>query len=859
MGRRAHLQSTLTKGELDPDLSERVDLEHYYDSAASAPNCRFHPQGGVSDRGGFALVSDADVLASGTRRRLRRRMVPLALTADNLTANNGGNTLTLVDQSTATVFETNAVTATPFVACEIDLGFAQYVDAIDLIEFRAELAGADAAIGVQYWAGASWVDFADPVDPSPRKHIRTGARTRRLSTAPGGPGGIRVAARSWRIIIHAGAGVIGRVSIGGLRLWQETAALGAIDVVEVARSTTESYELVITERNIDVFEGQRYVASVPTPIADAQIAELAFSGGFDTLIVFHEMLATPRITRQGSAGEWNVDALPFTNVPQLKAQIVFTGAQDEIQDIALAGVEAGDQLFLAFGDQIAGPVVYASAAAVPAQIAAALGSLPGVDPAGLAVSLVDAAVPSVRVRWTGANGNRAWPLLTLLTAATGVAATTRVVQPGLKAAGKLFEAETGWPRCGTFAGQRLVIGGFRAAPTSLMFARPDTFDFLDTAGVMTADLAFIRTLNVDGIETISSIFVGRHLQVFTESAEWYVATNVFDALQPTPLIRATGHGIRRAVPIAFADGGSLFVQQGGQTLRDFLWRDAEQSYQAEPLSVLSPQILKDVIDVAHRSARSVTEGNLVLLVNSDGSAGCLTLLRGQNVIAGSPWTIAGKFLATMCDVTHTLYAVIEHAGERWLERWVPGMPLDHATTLAGPGLTAVTGAHHLEGRSDVWAFADGELVGPFTVAGGAFVLGVSAASVTYGLLPDWRLRLQPVRARVNAEMPFRPPGRIYEVEVAVRNTGHLTLGTNGGAHRELPLVRLGDAFEDGGPLQTETGGAPGLPMLQRLYTGNVRVQGLMGFSRSPYVELGRSVPSPVHIKSIRYEMVMKDG
>ena len=98
MGRRATIQTTFSKGELDPDLSDRQDLEHYYDSLASAPNSVFHPQGGFSDRGGFALASDQDVIDAGTKRRLRQRIVPLVLDADNLTAPNGGLTTNLVDQ-----------------------------------------------------------------------------------------------------------------------------------------------------------------------------------------------------------------------------------------------------------------------------------------------------------------------------------------------------------------------------------------------------------------------------------------------------------------------------------------------------------------------------------------------------------------------------------------------------------------------------------------------------------------------------------------------------------------------------------------------------------------------------------------
>lgn len=859
MARKATLQTTWSKGELDPDLSERIDLEHYFDSAAAAPNTVFHPQGGFSDRGGLALVSDADVLAAGTRRRLRRDLVPLAITSANLTALNGGTTANLVDQDHSTMFTTNPVTSGLFVVVEIDLGVAQFVDLVDLIAFRAELGGADQAIGVQFWNGSGWVNFVDPLDLAPRKHIRTAARTRRFGTAPGGPGGIRVLARNWRVVCVGASGAVGQISIGGLRLWQESAQLTPIDVIEVARASDATYELVVTGRNIDVFERQRYVASIPLPVSSQQIDQLTYAGGFDTLLVFHEQLETVRIVRQGSAGEWDVGATPYTDVPDLSDQIVFSGDQDEIQRLTIAGLEVNHVVYLVLGDHISTPIVYASPAALAGQLVAALDALPGVAGAGHLVVTVAGTDPlTVEVRFTGSNGNRAWPLLDILTAAD-IDVATQVVQPGLKATGKLFAADTGWPRCGAFAQQRLVVGGFRAAPKSAMFGRPGSWSYLSTGDPMTADLAFLRTLDTDRVEAITTMFVGRHLQIFTQASEWYCAALTLDATQPTPMVRTTAHGVRRAVPIVFSDGASVFVQATGRTLRDMVWNDAEQSYNAEPLSVLSPQILSDVVDVAHRSARSVTEGNQIFLVNGSGTAGCLTLLRGQNVIAGSPWSTDGLLLAAMCNVLHQVYWVVERAGERYLERWTPDMPLDFATTLLAPAGGIVTGASHLDDRSDVWAIADGEVLGPFTVQGGVFDLGLGATpeTVTYGLLPAWRVRTQVLRGKLTQEMPYRPPARIYEVELAVTTTGQLMLATSGGAAAEVPLVRLGDAFADGGPLQDADTGAPGLAMFDRLYTGNVTMQGLTGFSKHPYVELSRTVPAPVHVKSLRLEIVQK--
>lgn len=859
MGRRATQQMMFTKGELDPDLSERVDLEHYYDSLAQATNCLFHPQGGFSDRGGFELVSDADVLAAGVQRRLRRRITPLALTSAMITAANGGTAANLVDQSTATVFQTNAVTSAAFVLFEVDLGAARQVDCVDLVGFLAELAAADEAVSIEYYnAYGAWAAFADALDVPAGKHIRTTARTRRFATTPGGPGGVPVVARYWRAVCRNASGVVGRVSIQGLRIWQELDAKSPVRIREVARQEGTTYQLVFTERNVDVFRNMRYTASIPVPIAAQQLELTGFAGGFDTMLIFNEMVPTQRLVRQGAHGEWDIGAAPFVNVPALVESVVFSGDQDEIQDLVLTGLAVGDTFVIAFGDAYTAPITYSDDATLLVDVQAALATLPGVTNAAgdLIVTLADA-TPTARVRFSGANGKRAWPLVAVIAAAApALEPLTAVVQDGIKSTGKYFEDATGWPRCGAFVQQRLLVAGFRAAPTSYRFSiNPTYWDFTSTGSPLTADKGFGGALDVDDVETINDVFVGRHLQMFTQAGEWYSTAEKLDATAPAAWKRATAHGLRRGAPLVFADGATIFVQEGGQTLRDFLYTDVEQSYQAEPLSVLAPQVLTDVIDVAHRQARSVRDGNLILLVNSDGTAGVVTLLRKQNVIAGAPWRTYGAFRSIMSSIEFELYVVTERGGDHWLERWTPDIPLDWATHDIGAARTTIATAGYLEGRDDVWAIADGEVLGPFTIAGGAFELPAAAADVRFGLLPEWSVRSQVLKEKLANAQPFRGPGRIYEMELALKETGQLALGTNGASHADIPLIRFDGKFKDGGPLQA--GGDPSLPMYQRLYTGNVTRTGLLGFAQHPYWELSRTVPAPVHVKSVRIEAVHK--
>lgn len=946
MGRKASQQATFTKGVLDPDLSERIDLEAYYDSLAEAPNTLFHPQGGFSDRGGFELNSDADVLASGVARRLRRRIVPLPLAAGNITAANGGTVANLVDQSKTTIFQTNAVTGSTFTVFEVDLGAATQVDFVDLYNFKSELLGADEAIAVQYWTGSAWVTFGDALDVPTAKNIRLSATTRRFGTSPGGPAGVPVSARQWRVVMLDCVGV-GRVSVGQLMMWQETTGLSPVRAREVARDDYNAYVLVITERNVDIFQRRRYVASVPLPVSADQVPQLGMTGGFDTLLIFHEALESQRIERQGSSGEWDLSAVPFSNVPLLAAHnlgpifggsntslvtvdtgsivwavvtgqtpvigstmratsaaslewmegtvlswnptggvltlavnlssassgvahtdwsvhpitvvpssAVFSGDQDEIQDLDLGALAAGQTVAIFIGASYAGRLTFSTLAAAATSIVTLLGTVPGIASGAGDIIAEARGASTLRIRFAATNGNRFWPLVSAIPIAVpAVQPTTAVVQEGQWAAGRYFSARTGWPRCGMLIQQRLMLAGFRAAPTSYAFSRnPSIYDFMNTGSPLTADLGFVASLDVDDVEIIFDVYVGLHLQVFTKTREFWAAVPVLSATQPLRFIPSTSNGIKRGVPLLTADGATLFPQAGGQTLREFRYSEAAQTYEGEPLSVLCPHIVQDIVGAASRMARRVSDGHLVLLVNADGSMAVITALKKQSVVAGSPWTTDGAFRSAVSGVDFGITAVTERDGDLWLETWTPDMPLDFATRAVGSPRSVATGLDYLEGRDDVWVYADGELLGPLTVTGGEIELGITASDITAGLEPEWRVRGNVTREKLQAAQPFRSPGRIYEVELALKSTGAIRLGTSGGPHAEVPLTYLGSGMAHAGPLAVPDGGAPQLPMMQRLFTGSVVAQGLIGVARHPYIELSRSAPVPVTVKAIRWEV-----
>lgn len=869
MARKATLINTATKGTLDPDLSERIDLKHYYDSLADADNIEVRPQGGYARRAGTTLNSDPDVLAAGLSRRIRRRIQPFPLTADMVTLHNSGTAAYLVDQDPATVFTTSAVTGSAFVIVEFDLGSAQQIVFVDLYGFKAGTAAKDNAIAVEYYDGSQWVEMRGAIDDgaSTRRHIRTSARTRRFGEWPGGPAGSMVASRNWRIVAKDAAGV-GTISINDVRLWQERRELSPVECFAFDRAVDSLYDLVLTERNIDVFKlspsgSRRYVASIAVPIAAHQIDEVTMIQSRDTMLLFHEDIATIRIVRQGSDVEWNVDDMPATNVPKLASGNAFSSAQDEIQDVTFQGFEAGDKFVIWVGDLVTAPLTYSGSPGLASAIAAAIDTLPGL--AAPTVSIIDS-LPSVRIAFTGGNGSRAWPAVQIMPLGASAGAPVHsVYQQGFVLDGPWFGATTGYPRCGFFIQGRVLVAGFRAAPFSWGVSKIGSFDFKDTGSPITADIAFFRTLDTDQVETIQQVFVGRDLQFFTDSSEWYSQTRVLDATQPQNVVRATGSGIKASVRAVFSEGSTIIVQQGGRTVRDFLFNDVEQSYKAEALSLLGPHLLTDVIDVGQRKASSTQEANLIFFVNDDGTMVTLSLLRSQDVIAMMRQRTDGRWRALSSHFNGEISFVIRRETETggadlYVERRAPETTLDAAITVtASEPFTTVSGLGHHEGKA-VWAFAGSQLCGPFTVEGGEITVddADAATTITVGLFPGIYGRLQKLRDKLQSDMPFRPPARIYELGISLKDTGQLQVRANGSEWREVPLTYMDGGTLDFGELaESADGYGPELPMLDRLVTGDVTIQNLRGFSKHPVIEFRQIVPAPLHIKAFRAEVAMR--
>lgn len=834
---RGTLLMNISKGVLDDGLSERIDLEHYYRAIRKGRNIICAPQGGGHRRDG-----------GRHQGRLRRelRAVPLANTAQNpitVTAVNGGTAANLTDQDVATKLTSTAGPTTAggdWVLWQIDLGLARTIAAVDLIDYSAATGTGEQCVYVQSSIdGAIWTDFGLGQD------LKTTLLSRRYALAPGNA----VTARYWRMSVRTTV-TFGAVSIGTVQMWTEVPGALAAKRLSFAKSKTDTYVLWATDRNIDVYRAGVWKAAVAIEHRASQLSKLTQAQSFDTIIPWHDEVRPPQIQRQGSDTEWDFRAIPFTNIPNQPATTAALANRDSIQRVTLTNIADTDLFVMSVEGLVTQPVAKSQdVVAMAAAIQAAIEALPNVA-TGLSVEII-AASPTLLdfgVSFTGAgNAGRYWARLwadvPFNAAATSV---TTILQDGqlVGTTTDLFGPSAGWPRCGAIFQQRLWVGGLHQFPQTAIASVTSQLFNLDSSGTA-ATRAIVSTLDTDQVVTIQHIIGGRHLIILTDVSEWYVPDRIIDGTTAISFVETTTYGSAQEIAPATVDGGVFYVQPSGTVIRDMLWDEGQQDYAAGALSLLSTDVIGELIDLDYRTSSERTEGATVLGVTAAGTIACLVFMRGENVIAFTDHAHGdGLFRNVSVDegdrsISVVVERTVSGVTDLYFERWTDSTYLDAA--IERPVVAkVVTGLGHLEGKT-VWAYADRDPVGPFVVAGAQITLPRDATTAVVGVDHGISVMPMPIKSKLPDGTVLRDRKRIHTAAVVVKNTGAFAIRANGGP---VNVARLPNGF----------GAVLGVPLLDRLFSGEVVFSHLLGTTRDGDFEILQPTPGPFQMKSLMLEV-----
>lgn len=400
----------------------------------------------------------------------------------------------------------------------------------------------------------------------------------------------------------------------------------------------------------------------------------------------------------------------------------------------------------------------------------------------------------------------------------------------------IMSSTRGWPECGAFHQQRLWIGGFASRPATILASKVgDVFNL--ALGSTAADDGILFTLATDNINGVFQMATGRTLEIFTAGAEHALVTQGAVTPPNVDIRQQTPRGIQRYTAPARMDGASLFVQRGGGALRGFLFDDAEAAYKADIVSLLAPHLIRAPAQIAARIGAVGEDADNVILANPDGEATLLTTLRAQNITAFSRWATEGRIRGVCALASGEVFFTVERFGNLRVELWDQSRFLDASvlTTSATPFAT-LTGLSHLEGRQ-VHLMLDESYQGTHTVSGGAITLPRPARRAEAGLLHTPEILALPVEPRAASGSLVGRKARITRLTARVRNTGLFEMQGRDVIFRTL-----------GGPP------APPLDSPPPRVTGDVRIEGIVGWRQRPQVTIRQPVPGPFELLALSYDL-----
>lgn len=594
------------------------------------------------------------------------------------------------------------------------------------------------------------------------------------------------------LFIHPTGGVSRRAGLAYI----DTAA-GDGRLISFEFNTEQTYLMVVTDEQIDIYAGGLNIQTLAAPWSSAQIAQLVWTQSADTLLLVHPDAPPKKLLRN-----------------------------------ALGTFVLEDWNFFADNNVVEQPYYKFADSAVTVTPSATTGSITLTASA----SVFESGHDDTRLRVGGKE-----VLITMVNSPTVVTATVIETLSGTGAtidwAEQAFSSVRGYPASVAFHQDRLVIGGSRDMPNRLWFSKSgDLFNFDLGTGLDDESIEF--AILSDQVNAIRGIFSGRHLQVFTSGAEWMVTG---DPLTPSSvqLNRQTRVGSRtdRYIPPVTVDGATMFVARNGNEIREFLYTDVEQAYQATDLALVSRHILGRPVDQDFDALR-----RLLFIVRDDGKFATLTIYRAEQVAA---WTLhetqgAVKSVSVVGD---DVYLLIERDGDYCIELFDNTLNLDSALTgEVDDAATTWSGLGHLEGKS-VSIVADGVVLDAQTVTGGEIELDEPALKVEIGL--PYTHIVEPLPPAAIGEGSMIRKVRMIEAIFRVLETKALRLDVGRGL-RDVSLRQLGEEEILDAPPPSVSGDI------------SVRALGWQKELADPLWRIEQSVPLPFTLLSVMTELKIND-
>jgi hypothetical protein len=646
----------------------------------------------------------------------------------------------------------------------------------------------------------------------------------------------------------------------GLRHVGDTAAT-AERLIPFASNDGNIYDLALTATQVEVWGQSAKLHEFAHVYGADQVGEVLYAQDSDTLLTFHEDVA-PWRALHGGPTTWATGAAPLTDIPNYDYGAVYTNGVASEFVLDFIGFHEGTAPFwdnivftLTVNGQestgIRGESTVPPSGTVPvmatlaANVQAAILALPNVQP-GVVVTIESAVNPfRLRVKFDGAeNLGDLWSLSGAVVNKGDAAILSSKDVVGVSPGEPIISALRGWPRCGVFYQLRLLLGGFKSAPNNWMASISGRYFDFDQR-LNTADGSFVVPMNIAGGERIENIVNNQFLLIMTSERNYWIAGSAsgLSKTAPPKHIPATDHGVAAHVPVVDNEGAAVYVHKSGDFIGEMRYTDIDGNYTATDLSLLAYHLVGNVKDIAMRRKADQQSANQCIIVNGDGELRIGYLLREQELTGFVRYSTTGSAVACAVNNRNEATFIMQRSRSggvaRTIERFENGLLLDGAVDVLNAEPNSLVQGLAMHEGQEVWALADGHVLGPFMVAGAQIELPLEASQVCVGRWTPPKAVTLPLSRMIGPELWLQKKGRIHTVQIFVEDTTSLAVSCNGGKVYDVDLRRYGQA--------------PDVPELLAPANGLIKISNFGGFVDEPTCSITQLRPGRLTVKSIVLE------
>ncbi len=224
---------------------------------------------------------------------------------------------------------------------------------------------------------------------------------------------------------------------------------------------------------------------------------------------------------------------------------------------------------------------------------------------------------------------------------------------------QVFSSINGFPNTVTFHEQRLYFGGVTALPDGIQASKVADFFNFDVGDGEDSDSVQIQIAS-DQVNEIRHLVSGKVLQILTSTGEFYLKPQVSKPITPTDIriISQSNLGSQLKAKPRIFDNATIFIQNNGKTVREYLYSTAAEEFTSNSISLLSNHLIDTPNDTARLTSIADRTEQFYFVVNTDGTLGIFTSQRSEKIAGWMQWNTDGDYESVACT-TNNIYTAVK--------------------------------------------------------------------------------------------------------------------------------------------------------------------------------------------------------